>query len=806
MNSAQQVFTYLASTVTAVLLHSTELGLTFLNLQKGRQMIMQSAKRRISCVLGFMFVFAGWAVAQSASPSDGDVVRRAQELLEKMTVEEKAGQLNQVSGIPMDGVFKQKPDEAIKKGQVGSVLWLFDTKEINRLQHLAVEKSRLHIPLLVGFDVIHGYRTVFPVPLAMASSWDPSVELQAQHVAGEDARAAGINWTFTPMVDIARDARWGRIAEGAGEDPYLGTAMARAQVLGFQGEMLGPESVLACAKHFAGYGAAEGGRDYDSSYVPEVLLRNVYLEPFHAAEKAGVGSFMSAYMDLNDVPATGNPWLLHEVLRKEWGFRGFVVSDAFAVSNLVTHGYARDPEDATLKAVSAGLNMDMASQTLIVNVPKLVAAGKISPAQLDEAVLPILEAKIRLGLFDHPYVDESKTDAVLNRPSSRELERKLAARSMVLLRNEGHMLPLSTNVKKIAVIGPLGDSERDMEGGWTVEGLFGGPSKSHAVTVVEGIRNKLGHGAQLETITGPELQRHYLSFSDVLQHKTLKPDPSVAEVMEWINKAEAAANRADLVIAVMGEAANMSGESASRVALDLPGAQQQMLEAVAATGKPVVLVLVAARPLDIRWANEHIPAILEAWYPGSEGGNAIADVLFGDVNPGGKLPVSWPRVAGQEPLSYNHNLTQQPEDAPDFTSRYWDMSSKPLYPFGYGLSYSTFRFSHLRLSAGKIAANGTTEVSVDVSNTSNVSGDTVAEIYIHQRAGSASRPVRQLKGFERVTLKPGETRTLKFPLGKEELRFWSPQSKVWGVEPGIFDVWAGEDSTASLHKELEVSE
>jgi beta-glucosidase len=753
-----------------------------------------------------MLCFAGWAVTQSSAPSEDGVHGRAVALLSQMTVEEKAGQLNQLSGVQMPGLIDQKPDEAIVKGQVGSVLWLIDVKEINRLQHLAVDKSRLHIPLLVGFDVIHGYRTVFPVPLAMASSWDPSVEEQAQRVAREDARAAGINWTFAPMVDIARDARWGRIVEGAGEDPYLGAAMARAQVLGFQGEALGPESVLACVKHFAGYGAAEGGRDYDSSYIPEVLLRNVYLQPFHAAEKAGAGSFMSAYMDLNDVPATGNPWLLHDVLRQEWGFGGFVVSDAVAVGDLVTHGYARDPEDAAYKALTAGLNMDMASQTLIANVPKLLAEGKITQAQLDNAVLPILEAKIRLGLFEHPYVDEAKVDAVLDRPSSRELERRLAARSMVLLRNEGHVLPLSTNLKKVAVIGPLGDSSSDLEGGWTVEGLFGGPPKSHTVTVLEGLKNRLGADAQIESVSGPELQRIYPSFIDMLLHKTRKPDPTASEVKEWLEKSVAAAQRADLVIAVMGEAADMSSEAASRATLDLPGMQEQMLEAVAATGKPIVLVLICGRPLDIQWASEHIPAILAAWYPGSEGGNAIADILFGAVNPGGKLPVSWPRAAGQEPLYYNHNLTHEPEDSPRFTSRYWDMASKPLYPFGFGMSYSEFTFSHLLFNKSKIAKDGTTEVSVDVTNTSKTPGDEVAQIYIHQRAGSASRPVRQLKGFQRVTLAAGETKTLLFSLGKDELSFWSPQTRAWVVEPGIFDVWAGEDSTENLHAELEITE
>jgi beta-glucosidase len=749
---------------------------------------------------------ASLAGAQTQPISHDEAHRRAEALLRQMTVAEKVGQMNQVAGVELPGFVSGKPDDAIVKGGAGSVLWLIDVKEINRMQHLAVDKTRLHIPLIIGFDVIHGYRTVFPVPLAMASSWDPSVEEAAQHVAAEDARAAGIQWTFTPMVDIARDARWGRMVEGAGEDPWLGAAMARAQVRGFQGEHIGPTSVLACVKHYAGYGAAEGGRDYDSSYIPDELFRNVYLPPFHAAEQAGAGSFMSAYMDLNDVPATGNRWLLHDILRTEWGFKGFVVSDAFAVASLQVHGFARDPEDAALKAAKAGLNMDMASQTYMQNLPKLVAAGKVTVAELDEAVLPILEAKYELGLFDNPWVDESKVDSVLSRPESLVLERKLAARSMVLLKNDGNTLPLSKSLKKVAVIGPLADSTKDIECGWSVESLFGGASKSHPVSVLAGLKARLGPDTQFTYVPGPPLSRIYPSVFDLMSGTKPSPPATPAEVADWVAKAKAAATDADVVVAVLGETSVMSSEAASRASLNLPSAQEEMLEAVAATGKPVVLVLENGRPLDISWAAAHVQAILESWYGGTEGGDAVADILFGDVNPGGKLPISWPRTAGQEPLYYNHNLTHEPEDRPTFTSRYWDISSKPLYPFGYGLSYSTFKFANLRLSAPSIKPAGTSEVSVDVTNTSAVAGDAVAQVYIHQRAGSASRPVRELKGFERVALAPNETKTLKFKLGKDELQFWSPQTKAWGVEPGIFDVWAGEDSAASLHAELTVSE
>jgi len=747
-------------------------------------------------------VFIGRLSSAQTPLFSNEANQKAEALLKQMTIDEKVGQLNESSGRVMPGIAREKPDDLIAQGKVGSVLWINDVKEINRLQHIAVEKSRLHIPILFGFDVIHGYRTVFPVPLAMASSWDPSVEEQAQHFASQDARAAGLQLMFTPMVDIARDARWGRIVEGAGEDPYLGAAMARAQVKGFQGNHLNANGTIVCVKHFAGYGASEGGRDYDSVYVPEELMENVYLVPFHAAEQAGAGSFMSAYMDLNEVPASGNHWLLTDVLRKDWGFQGFVLSDAFAVGSLVTHHYAKDGEDAADKALTAGVNMDMASLTYIKNLAKLVKDGKISESYLDQMVLPILEAKYDLGLFEHPYADESKVDAVLSRPEGLELERKLAGRSMVLLKNDNHTLPLQKSLKKIAIMGPLADSAHDIEGGWTVEGLFGGGGKSHPVTVLAGIKNKLGPAATVTLVDGPKPTKVYRGMLDMLGGGKPAPPLTSQETADWVAKAKAAATDADVVVAVMGETSNMNGEAASRATLDLPGIQEQMLEAVETAGKPVILVLEGGRPLDIRWASEHVPAILEAWYPGTEGGDAVADVLFGDVNPGGKLPVSWPRTAGSEPLYYNHTRTHAPEDEPRFTSRTWDVNSKPLYSFGYGLSYTTFRFTNLHLSKATMGTDDTNEVSVDVINTGSVPGDAVAQIYIHQRYGSASRPVRQLKGFERIALQPGETKTLKFPLGSEELKYWNPQTKEWVVEPSEFDVWAGDDSNAGLHAEF----
>ncbi|MFL5615147.1 MAG: beta-glucosidase BglX [Gemmatimonadaceae bacterium] len=735
--------------------------------------------------------------------ADANVRRWAAALLNHMTLEEKIGQLNLAPGFALGGPMAAASDSDIIHGRVGAILWLADSKQIDRMQHLAVEKSRLHIPLLFGLDVIHGYRTLFPIPLGMASSWDPAVEEEAQAVAAKEASAAGIRWTFTPMVDIARDARWGRIQEGAGEDPYLGAAMARAQVRGFQGATLGANSVVACVKHFAGYGAAEGGRDYDASYVPEELMRNVYLVPFRAAVEAGVGSIMSAYMDLNDVPASGNQWLMTDVLRKDWGFRGFVTSDAFAVASLQVHGFASDPADASYKAILAGAGMDMASQTYPRTLRQLVAAGKVSQAQIDAAVLPILEVKYQIGLFDHPYAGAANTASDGN-SEARALARELGARSMVLLKNENHTLPLSKAVKNVAVIGMLADSPIDITGGPTPAGMFSRTSDVPAVTVLSALKSRLGAEARITYVGGPAMSKVYPGLLDMFLGNKPGPAPTPTEVADWTSKAKTAAEQADLVIAVVGEPAAMSGENSSRATLDLPGIQQQMLEAAASSGKPVVVVLENGRPLEINWVADHAAAILEAWLPGVEGGNAVADVLFGDVNPGGKLPVSWPRSAGQEPLYYNHNLTHSPESDSTFTSRYWDLTNKPLYVFGYGLSYTTFQFANLRLSKTSMKAGDSTDVLIDVTNSGAVAGDAVAQLYIHQRYGSASRPVRQLEGFRRVALRPGETKTLHFTLGRKELEFWSPQTKRWGVEPSLFDVWVGEDSRAELHAQLTI--
>jgi beta-glucosidase len=743
---------------------------------------------------------------KSSGSSSSSIDRRVDELLSKMTLEEKVGQLNQLFYFTQF-MKPEMVEPGIRVGKIGSLLFVTDPATINRFQKVAVEQSRLKIPLLFGFDVIHGFRTVFPVPLAMASSWDPALVESAQAIAAREARAVGINWTFAPMVDIARDPRWGRIVEGAGEDPFLGASIAAAQVRGFQGnDPSSPGRLLACMKHFAGYGAAVGGRDYDSAVLSDAELHNVYLAPFKAAVDAGVASAMSAYMNLNDVPATGNAFLLRDVLRKQWAFKGFVVSDADAVGDLVTHRFAEDKPDAAYKALTAGVDMEMSmpgpvGSAYTTSLAKLVQEGRIDKQLLEEAVRRILEAKFKIGLFDNPFVDESRIAAIHNNPEHRRLARVAAQRSMVLLRNEGNMLPLvkgDSKVSSIAVIGPLADSKRDIRGSWSLA-----DDAKSAVSVLEGIRAKVGSAVKVEYAQGADIARVYPSLFEIFTGP--RPSWNEAQKRDEFDKALSLARSSDLVVMVLGEHEEMSGEAASQSMLDLPGRQLELLKAVAALGKPVVLVLINGRPLDISWAASNISAILEAWHPGSEGGNAIADVLYGDATPGGKLPVTWPRNAGQIPIYYAHHTTQKPENAKGFTSRYWDLPVSPLYPFGYGLSYSTFKFSNLRVSKPEMRLGESVEVLVDVENTGQRAADEVAQLYIHQRYGSASRPVRELKGFERITLRPGEKRTVRFTLGKAELTYWSSAAKAWVQEAAIFDLWAGADSTATLTTTLRVS-
>jgi len=735
----------------------------------------------------------GAPVALQAEDSQG--LRFANELLSKMTLEEKVGQMTQIGFREADSVTH---DERIRKEQAGSFLFITNPIEINRLQHIAVEQTRMHIPLIFGFDVIHGFKTIYPVPLALAASWDPAQAEQAQRMAAKEASAVGIRWTFAPMVDIARDPRWGRIMEGAGEDPYLGSRMAAAQVRGFQGDTIGGEEhILASVKHFAGYGAADGGRDYDSSNISDEQLWNVYLPPFQAAVEAGAGSVMSAYMDLNGVPATGNRFLLHDVLREKWGFKGFVVSDWDSVESLATHGFAADPADAAVRAVNAGVDMEMTSHVFRDYLPAAVKNGSVKESTIDDAVRDILIMKYRLGLFRQPYASLDRAKAELSSTAQHEAARVAAQRTAVLLRNEGNLLPLKPSIASVAVVGPIADSKPDTMGSWSIAGNI-----ENTVTVLEGLRRKLGSTVTINYAKGVEIDRGGTSIFDdqfVSPRAVLKTQP---ERDAEFQHALEAVKKSDVAVLVMGEAQDMSGERASRSTLTLPGKQQQLLEAAVATGKPIVLVLLNGRPLDITWASQHVPAILEAWYPGTEGGNAVADLLLGDANPGGKLPVTWPRSVGQVPLYYAQNLTQIPDD---LTARYWDASSAPLYPFGYGLSYSSFKIGGLKLSSSTMHTDGSLTVTIDVENTSAIAGDEVVQLYTHQRSGSASRPRRELKGFTRLHLGAGEKRTVSLALPAKDLGFWSPQTHQWSVEPGVFDLWAGNDSTAAEHATFSVA-
>jgi beta-glucosidase len=694
-----------------------------------------------------------------------------------MTLAEKLGQLQQLDG-EANGNFRPEHVEMVKKGLLGSTLNVRGAQRTNQLQRIAVTESRLKIPLIFGFDVIHGYRTIFPIPLGEAASWDPAAVERAASIAAAEARAAGVHWTFAPMVDIARDPRWGRIAEGSGEDPYLGSLMARARVRGFQGsDFSAKDKVVACAKHWVAYGAAEAGRDYNTTDVSERSLREVYFPPFKAAVDAGVGTFMSAFNDLNGVPSSANPFTLTDVLRGEWKFDGFVVSDYTSVEELIKHGVAADGAEAAREALSAGVDMEMVSRLYNKHASELIKERKLSQQTIDEAVRRILRIKFRLGLFDRPYVDEALERTAIFNSASVAAAREIAARSMVLLKNDHDVLPLDKNVRSIALIGPLADSRQDMLGSWTGDG-----KAEDAVTLLQGLKSKV-----------PQTRINYAKGCDI---GCDKPD--------GFEEALRAARESDVTVIAVGESAEMSGEAASRSSLDLPGRQLELVKAVQATGKPTIVVLMNGRPLTINWLAENTPAILETWFAGTQAGNAIADVLFGDVNPGGKLPATFPRSVGQIPLYYNHKNTGRPPDANNkYTSKYLDVAWTPLFPFGYGLSYTQFKITNLQLSAERIPLNGKLTVSVDVENTGKRVGDEVVQLYIRDTSASVTRPVKELKGFQRITLQPGEKKRVEFLLTAEQLGFWDRQMR-FTVEPGEFQVMVGSSSEDVIEKSFEV--
>jgi beta-glucosidase len=709
-----------------------------------------------------------------------DVDARVEALVARMTLEEKLGQLQQLAGTA-EGAYDAEQEALTRKGLVGSLLNVRGAARVNAIQRVAVDGSRLKIPLLLGFDVIHGYRTVFPIPLGEAASWDPAAAERSAAIAAAESAAVGLKWTFAPMVDIARDPRWGRIAEGAGEDPYLGMAFARARVRGFQGpDMARPDHVMACVKHYVGYGAAEGGRDYNTTDISEHVLREIYLPPFKAGIiDAGAQSVMSAFNDLNGVPTSANPFTLTQVLRNEWGFEGLVVSDWESVGQLLDHRVAADGADAAAQALTSGVDMEMVSRLYNTHGADLVRRGQLTPATIDEAVRRVLRVKLRLGLFDRPYVDPALEKTVLLSPAHRAAARAIAARSMVLLKNEGHVLPLSKTVASVALIGPLGDDRANMLGNWIGDG-----KADDVVTLLAGLKAALPRA----TIT-------YTRGAEISGDSTTGFEAAVE-----------AAKRADVVVMAVGESGDMSGEAMSRTSLDLPGAQLHLVKAVHAAGKPVAVVLFNGRPLSIGWIAEHVPAVLEAWFPGTEAGHAISDVLLGDVNPGGKLPVTVPRSVGQVPIYYNHKSTGRPPTPENkFTSKYIDAPWTPLYPFGFGLSYTSFAIRDLRLSANTIGPDGQVRVTATVSNTGARMGDEVVQLYIQDVASTVTRPVRELKGFTRVSLEPGALREVEFVLTSAELGMYDRNMR-FVVEPGVFKVWVGNSSEGGLEGSFTVSQ
>jgi beta-glucosidase len=746
--------------------------------------------------------------------TDDTLKRRVEMLLAAMTLEEKAGQLSQYfyfAGFTVQTTFV---DDEIRAGRAGSLLFVTDQGETNRLQHIAVEESRLGIPLLFGFDVIHGLRTIFPVPLGLAASWDTALVEQVQEIAAREARAVGISWAFAPMVDIARDPRWGRIVEGAGEDPYLGACMAAAQVRGFQGDTLGtPGRIVAGPKHFVGYGAALGGRDYDEVNLSASELHNVYLPPFAAAIKAGAGNIMASYVGIDGVPGAAHHQLLTEVLRGELGFDGFVVSDAGSVIDLTTHGFTRNDHDAAARAIRAGLDMEMSLGARFLEdgtpeprtgafstLPNAVREGVVDEQLLDEAVRRVLLLKFRLDLFEHPYVDEAQAENTLSNPRHREIARIAAERSAVLLRNAGGVLPLDRSaVRSVAVIGPFADNKRATLGPWVFT-----PDLEATVTVLQGIQQVAGAGVRVEHTPGvPVPERVFPSPFAAMEQRLAGAASQLAPFDERaeFERAVELASSSEVAVLVLGEAADMNGEAASRSTLDLPGRQLELLEAVAATGTPVVMVLLSGRPIDLRQAIVHSAAILVAWHPGTEGGLAVARLLFGDVAPGGKLPLSWPRSIGQVPLIYSHLRSHQPHTS---TMRYWEEESTPLYPFGFGLTYGEVEYANLSLNAPSIGLGDTLEVAVDLQNVSSRPVEEIAQLYLHQRYGRAARPVRELKAFELVHLEPGETCMLHFAIEASARRYWNAVEKAYVLDESVFDVWVGGASTASLHAEFTV--
>jgi beta-glucosidase len=763
-------------------------------------------------IVSFSTNVVGQSTVASAAPSRVEqrpwldrtleVDARVEALVGEMTLAEKVGQLTQLNGIgsaPTGTADNLVADsvlyERLRQGQLGSILNEINLPTINALQRVAVKESRLGVPLVFGRDVIHGYRTIFPIPLGQAASWNPDLAEAASAVAAREARAVGIHWTFAPMVDVARDPRWGRIAEGFGEDPYLASQFSAAMVRGFQGDDLAaPNRIAACVKHFVGYGAVEGGRDYNTTVISPSLMRNVYLPSFHAAVDAGAATLMTAFNDVNGVPSSANKHLLRDVLRDEWGFKGFVVSDWESIREMIPHGYAANGKDAARLSVDAGVNMDMASPSYHDNLAALVEEGTIPESVVDGLVREVLRVKFRLGLFEKPYTDESSQPPLLTDEHLR-LSRQLARQSMVLLKNRNRVLPLdASKIKKLAVIGPLADAKHDQLGTWIPDGR-----DEDSQTPLAAIRSQVGDKVEVLYVPG---------LKDDLDRST-----------EGFSAAAAAARKADVVLLIVGERANLSGEASSRAIIDLPGAQNELVAAVVAAGKPVVLVVQAGRPLTIGKQVALVDGVLYAWHAGTMAGPALADLLWGVESPSGKLPVTFPKTVGQVPLYYNHMNTGRPPRPYDFArdnqvddeidsdlgynSNYLDVSPYPFYPFGYGMSYTTFVYDSVELSTNKLRAGQTLAVRAPVKNTGEVAADEVVQLYVRDAVGSLIRPVRELKQFRRVHLEPGERQVIEFALPADALAFYNNEEQLV-LEPGGFEIYVGGSSLAPLAGEFEV--
>jgi beta-glucosidase len=728
------------------------------------------------------------------SDQSNNIETKVADLISKMGLDEKIGQMSQLQGG--GGSIPNHLAESLRGSRVGSILNEVDVDVINEMQRICVEESRLGIPLLIGRDVIHGFKTIFPIPLGQAASWDPEIIEAGARVSANEAASVGVNWTFAPMIDITRDPRWGRIAESLGEDPYLCGVLGAAMVKGFQSDDLSqPGAIVACAKHFAGYGAAEGGRDYNTANIPENEMRNVHLRPFKAVADAGVASFMSAFCDLNGVPATGNAWLMDDLLRKEWGYEGVVVSDWESIVEMSVHGFTHDDEEAAYEAVMAGIDMEMASTSYLDHLENLVAQDKIKLTQIDKMVARILTMKFDLGLFENPYTRPEEHAMLLNK-SNLKVAKEAAVKSCVLLKNKNNVLPLAqAELSSVALIGPLADDDYEQLGTWIFDG-----EAQHSVTCKQAIEELIGRTVEVNYVKGLETTRSH-------NHD------------EFENAIEAA-RQSDAVIMVVGEESFMSGEAHSRANIDLPGHQRELIEAVASTGKPLVLVIMAGRPLTLDNILSHADAILYAWHPGTMGGPAIADLLFGLESPSGKLPVTFPLAVGQVPIFYAHKNTGRPatdhtcvkmDDVParasqtslGMTSFHLDAGYKPLFPFGFGLSYGNFKYVKITTSHRSIGLGDTIEVHADVINAGSRVAEEIVQLYVRDLVGNVTRPVKELKGFRRICLKPGERERITFSLHTDELAFYNRKMELV-TEPGRFHVWIGGSSEAELWADFEI--